>query len=94
MGDVDGTSSSPGLIEAALGVLDHGDYRVTHNHPFKGGYITRHFGKPARNRHTLQLEMSKINYMDDTETRYDENRATRMRKVLQKVFEKLIEQLS
>src|SRR6478609_11081869 len=94
LGDADGTSASPGIIESALGVLDHGTYTIRHNHPFKGGTITRHFGRPAENQHALQLEMTKVNYMDDSETKYDVNRVTKMQSLLKRVFEKLIEQLS
>jgi N-formylglutamate amidohydrolase len=93
LGDADGTSASPGLIETTLGVLDHGSYSVNHNHPFKGGYITRHFGKPSENIHALQLEMTKVNYMDDNETSYHQERANKMRLLLQKNFDRLIEQL-
>jgi N-formylglutamate deformylase len=93
LGDVDGTSASPGLIETVMSVLDHSTYSVRHNHPFKGGYITRHFGRPMEHQHALQLEMTKVNYMDDTETKYDPSRAAAIRKVLKLNFEKLIEQL-
>jgi len=93
LGDADGTSSSPGLIETTLSILDHSDYNVSHNHPFKGGYITRHFGKPSEDQHALQLEMAKVNYMDDTEMKYNDERAGRMREVLKKIFEGLIAQL-
>lgn len=93
LGDADGTSASPGLIETALGVLDHGKYSLTHNHPFKGGQITRSFGKPSQHIHALQLEMSKVNYMDDSETHYDPQRANKMRDLLQRCFERLIERL-
>lgn len=94
LGDADGTSASPGLIETALGILDHGSYSVQHNHPFKGGYITRHYGKPSEDQHALQLEMTKVNYMDDTELTYDKGRADKMRGMLKRVFEKFIEQLN
>ncbi|MEQ9591682.1 MAG: N-formylglutamate amidohydrolase [Cyclobacteriaceae bacterium] len=94
LGDADGTSASPGLIAAALSELENSGLEVTHNHPFKGGYITRNFGKPADNQHALQLEMSKINYMDDLEIRYDFDRAEKIRTVLKKVFERLIMQLA
>jgi N-formylglutamate amidohydrolase len=94
LGDADITSASPDLIETALGTLDHEAYSVSHNHPFKGGYITRHYGNPSTNQHALQLEMSKINYMDDTEKKYDKVRAEKMRVLLKRVFQKLIEQLS
>lgn len=94
LGDVYGTSASPGLIEIALKNLEASSYMVNHNHPFKGGSITRYFGRPAEDQHALQLEMTKINYMDDAEMQYDEERAGKMRKVLQKTFEKLIELLT
>jgi N-formylglutamate deformylase len=94
LGDADGTSASPGLIETAIKNLEGNGYSFSHNHPFKGGYITRFFGKPADNQHALQLEMSKVNYMDDAESQYDEIRATRMRKVLMKTLAALAEQVS
>jgi len=94
LGDADETSSSATLIHTALTSLRNSSYTVNHNHPFKGGTITRSFGKPAENQHALQLEMTKVNYMDDTETFYHESRATRMRLVLRNTFEKLIDQLA
>lgn len=93
LGDADGTSASPGIIETALGVLDHSTYSVKHNHPFKGGTITRTFGRPGDGQHAMQLEMSKLNYMDDAERVYDKARAGKMRSLLKLVFEKLIDEL-
>lgn len=94
LGDADVTSASPGLIETTLSIFEHSDYTITHNHPFKGGNITRNFGRPCENQHALQLEMTKVNYMDDLETKYDEARAEKMRKHLMDVFEGLIRQLN
>jgi N-formylglutamate deformylase len=93
LGDVDGTSASPGLIETAIKNLESGGYSFSHNYPFKGGYITRHFGMPSENQHALQLEMSKLNYMDDAEKKYDTGRAERMKKLLKKTLGELVEQL-
>jgi N-formylglutamate deformylase len=93
LGDADGTSASIGLIETALTNLDHSGCTVNHNHPFKGGFITRNFGRPSENIHALQLEMTKVNYMDDSESKLDQPRADKMRSLLQKTFSKLIEQL-
>jgi N-formylglutamate deformylase len=89
LGDADGTSASPGLIETAINGLEKGGYNVSHNYPFKGGYITRHFGKPSENQHALQLEMTKVNYMDDAEKRYDSARAGKMRTVLENTLSEL-----
>jgi N-formylglutamate amidohydrolase len=33
---------------------------------FKGGYITRHYGDPARGVHAVQMEMTEAAYMDET----------------------------
>jgi N-formylglutamate deformylase len=93
LGDADGASASFALIDATLEVLNKSDYLVNHNHPFKGGYITRHFGKPNENQQALQLEMTKVNYMNDAEKEYSKDRSEKMRKVLRSVFEKLIQQL-
>jgi N-formylglutamate amidohydrolase len=91
LGDADGTSASPGLIESASRNLESGGYSFSHNYPFKGGYITRHFGKPSENQHALQLEMTKVNYMDDAEKKYDITRADKMRNLLKTTLINLAE---
>ncbi len=91
LGDADGTSASPGLIETAINGLEAGGYSFSHNFPFKGGYIVRHFGKPSENQHALQLEMTKAKYMDDSEKNYDPSRANKMRKTLQATLNILTE---
>ena len=94
LGDADGTSASLGLIESAISVLESNKYSFSHNYPFKGGYITRHFGIPAENQHALQLEMTKVNYMDDHENKYDSPRANEMRNVLKATLSNLMGQLT
>jgi N-formylglutamate deformylase len=94
LGSADKTSAAPVLVDTALQTLGSGDYSLQHNTPFKGGYITRNFGKPSLNQHALQLEMSKVNYMDDSETKYDNARADKMRVVLKETFERLKTQLA
>jgi len=93
LGDNDLTSASPSIIASAYEALHNGPFGVQHNIPFKGGYITRFFGKPEQNIHALQLEMAKSNYMDDTETQYHEGRANGMRDLLREMFTNIIETL-
>lgn len=93
LGDADGASAAEDLSSSTLAILDQGKFEVSHNHPFKGGYITRHFGKPSEKQHALQLEMTKVNYMDSAEKHYDLIRANEMRELLKKVFENLIRKL-
>lgn len=90
LGDNDGATASEALIDSALNVLKTSGKTVEHNHPFKGGYITRSFGKPSENIHALQLEMAKTNYMDDSETKYHYERAEVTRENLKEIFKELI----
>ncbi|RYY15423.1 MAG: N-formylglutamate deformylase [Cytophagaceae bacterium] len=89
LGSVDETSAAPALIGRALEVLGSGGYSLTHNHPFKGGFITRHFGQPTQQQHALQLEMAKQVYMDDQEQHYDHQRATNIRALLSQTLQAL-----
>lgn len=94
LGDADETSADPVLIQDALKNLKSGLYSLQHNYPFKGGYITRHFGRPKEHQHALQLEMSKVNYMDDAEMSYNKAKADKMREVLRQTLSSLAEQLT
>jgi N-formylglutamate deformylase len=86
LGSADETSAATPLIDAAIGTLSS-TYQINHNTPFKGGYITRHFGQPNRNQHALQLEMCKDLYMDNAEMEYNEIRAQRMQHALKKCLQ-------
>jgi N-formylglutamate deformylase len=90
LGDVDGSSAFFALTDATLEVLRSSAYTVQHNHPFKGGYLTRRFGNPTEGINALQLEMTKVNYMDDEERHYYQQRAGKMRILLKKIFDVLI----
>jgi N-formylglutamate deformylase len=67
LGTVDGSSCAASLRDQLSGVLGAQD-RHAHvvDGRFKGGYITRHYGKPADNIHAVQLEMTWDCYMDET----------------------------
>jgi N-formylglutamate deformylase len=68
LGTADGRSCAPALQRAAEGAM-RAQSQFTHatNGRFKGGYITRHYGRPEAGVHALQLEMCQCIYMDETE---------------------------
>jgi N-formylglutamate deformylase len=63
LGTADGRSCGPGIGEALLKKAT--GYSAVLNGRFKGGYITRTYGDPARNVHAVQLELSEATYMDE-----------------------------
>ena len=90
LGDNDGKSAAAKFSQAALMQLKQSPFSVRHNYLFKGGHITRSLGKPAENIHALQLEMTKINYMDKSEKSYHPESAGNIRKTLKQTFQALI----
>ena len=91
LGNNDETTADSKLISSALNNLRSGEYHVNHNNPFKGGHITRYFGKPENNIHALQLEMNKVLYMNDEELKFEEDRANNMRIILKRTFNSLLQ---
>jgi N-formylglutamate deformylase len=46
-------------------VLSDLGYVVRRNDPYAGGFITRHYGRPRRRVHALQVEIARGLYMDE-----------------------------
>ena len=91
LGDNDGKSAGEMFTKTALQQLSQGPFHVKHNYLFKGGHITRNYGRPEEGIHALQLEMTKINYMDESERSYAPQLAAAMEKTLKQTFEALID---
>lgn len=89
LGDQDGKTAAPELIAAAESGLRASAFSVSHNHPFKGGHITRKSGNPRGGIHALQLEMSQAVYMNEAFTELDPAKLRRIRPVLREVFKRL-----
>ena len=71
LGTADGASCGDLLQQRLAGCLA-AQRRYTHvvNGRFKGGYITRHYGRPAEGVQAVQLELAQCNYMDEDSFAY------------------------
>ncbi|WP_298727009.1 N-formylglutamate deformylase [uncultured Ferrovibrio sp.] len=92
LGTNDGKSCAPDLAAKAVEVLASAQgFTHVHNGRFKGGYITRHYGRPHEGFHALQLEMAQACYMDEARPEHwDAQRAQPLVAVLRRLAETLL----
>jgi N-formylglutamate amidohydrolase len=65
LGDRYGTSCSGELTDVVAQCLGRLGYSVSRNKPYAGGFITEHYGQPARGVHAMQIEINRCLYMDE-----------------------------
>lgn len=87
LGTVDRASCDPDLQLTIADVMaGQSEFTSVVDGRFKGGYITRHYGKPREGIHAVQLEMTKCSYMDEQAPfGFDEQRAARIRPLLERM---------
>lgn len=91
LGTHQGASAAGELIAAAMGALRAArEYSSVRDGRFKGGFITRHYGRPAHGIHALQLELAQRTYMDEPGQRFDEDAAEALREVLRRLLAALL----
>ncbi|HLU13453.1 MAG TPA: N-formylglutamate deformylase [Arenimonas sp.] len=71
-------------LEAVLTAQDRYSHVV--NGRFKGGYITRHYGRPAEGVEAIQLELAQTTYMDDAEREWHPQRAAQLQPLLESLL--------
>ncbi len=88
LGTAGGASCSPELQQRLTSVLEaQSDYSFIVNGRFKGGYITRHYGRPAEGVQAMQLELAQLNYMDEDSFVYVDGRASNLQRVIRALLE-------
>ncbi len=89
IGTADGASADPAITDAvAAAAARHPSVTHVVNGRFKGGYITRQYGRPAQHLHAVQLEMGQHLYMRDAPPwDYDEGRAAAIEPVVRAMVE-------
>ncbi|NCF71989.1 MAG: N-formylglutamate deformylase [Gammaproteobacteria bacterium] len=90
-----GSNSGAGCessIEAAVAAEAHkSPFAAVVNGRFKGGYITRHYGKPENGIHALQLEIAQRAYMNEETGLYDTKKASVLRDILQQMLKTFLD---
>jgi N-formylglutamate deformylase len=89
IGTAGGNSAGSSIADAVThAAAQHRRYTHILNGRFKGGYITRHYGRPADNIHAVQLEMCQCTYMrEEPPFDYDEAGAAQVQPVVREMME-------
>ena len=80
----------PALSRLILEHLRGCGYSVEHNHPYKGVELVRRYGDPARQRHSVQLEINRRLYMNEETLALEPAGFARLRADLQALVQQLL----
>ncbi|MGY6410320.1 MAG: N-formylglutamate deformylase [Alkalilacustris sp.] len=89
IGTADGTSCDARLTAAAQEICNAAKgYTTILNGRFKGGWTTRHYGRPAEGVHAIQMELAQSTHLaaEAPPFAYDPARAERLRAVLARLL--------
>ena len=87
-----GTTCAPEIETATQNICTAAEgYTSITNGRFKGGWTTRHYGRPAEGLHAIQMELAQSTYLgaEAAPWRYDEDKAARLRVHLKSILTKL-----
>ena len=92
IGTDNGTTCAPAIQQAVEAVcLSAEGYTAISNGRFRGGWTTRHYGRPGDGIHAIQMELTQLQYLE-TEAApfaYDAARAGRLRRHLEHILKQL-----
>ena len=79
-----GETCDPAIERVVFEACEVSDYSAVLNGRFKGGWTTRHYGRPAENLHAIQMELAQVTHLASEEPpfAYHETEADRLRAVL------------
>ncbi|MEY8839350.1 N-formylglutamate amidohydrolase, partial [Cribrihabitans sp. XS_ASV171] len=87
-----GATCAPKIEADVLKICENAEgYSAILNGRFKGGWTTRHYGRPGDGLHAIQMELAQSTYMQEAPPwPYDTARADRLRIHLKTILETLI----
>ncbi len=91
IGDNDGVTCSNVITNTVASVCDAATgYSTVINGRFKGGWTTRHYGRPETGVHAIQMELAQSTYMQERAPwTWDESKAQSVRVHLKNILEQL-----
>lgn len=73
LGDRFGAAAGSDIVDKIEAAMTSAGLRVARNAPFAGAFVTQNHGRPARNRHVVQVEIDRSLYMNEQSIRPNNN---------------------
>ncbi len=92
IGDNGGATCAPAITRRVSEICEAAEgFTTVTNGRFKGGWTTRHYGRPAANVHAIQMELSQARYLTKQAPpwTYDPHSADRLRGILRNILKSL-----
>jgi len=89
IGTYDGTTCAPGIEAGIAGICQQAEgFSTVTNARFKGGWTTRHYGKPAVHVHAVQMELAQSTHLvtEAAPWRLDPEKTPALRAVLRDIL--------
>ncbi|MFZ3584757.1 N-formylglutamate deformylase [Loktanella sp. DJP18] len=83
-----GKTCDPAIEAAVMGAIADGPFTQVLNGRFRGGWTTRHYGRPADHVHAVQIEIAQHAYLSEETPpfRYDNKKADELRPSLASIL--------
>ncbi len=91
--DCEGKSCSTEFKDITLKEFQDAGFQVSYNWPYLGGRMTEQYGKPAEDKHSIQIELNRALYMDE-KTREKNQNFQNLQEQLEKVLRNILQKLS
>jgi N-formylglutamate amidohydrolase len=89
LGDRFGASAAAEVVDVLEAAFVAEGLRVIRNAPFAGAFVTQHYGRPARGRHAVQIEIDRALYMNERLLRPSGN-FDAMKRIITNVIDRVI----
>ncbi len=73
LGDRFGAAAGSDVVDRIEAAMTQAGLRVARNAPFAGAFVTQNYGRPAQNRHVVQVEIDRALYMNEQHIRPNNN---------------------
>lgn len=83
------TTCDPRYVDEVDRFFRAGGFSVRHDDPYRGGFSTAHYGRPADGVHAIQIELSRALYLDEASLQLREAEADRLRDTITSLVAKL-----